>query len=430
MLCASLLDLLEDSGEILRKAQGLITGVVVLQSRTQKSGITGNHISVMIRGEEEISEDVALEGGEPSEEVHGHVHPDHEHHHDHDHEHHHDHDHEHHHDHDHEHHHDHDHEHHHDHDHHHHTGYREICDMIDKMAVSEKVKRNAKEVYNRIAQAEASVHGTDIDHIHFHEVGSLDAVFDVTFFCMLMEEIAPERVIVSPIHVGSGNVRCAHGILPVPAPATAFLLNGVPYYSGEIRGELCTPTGAALLTHFATEFGSMPVMKVDKIGYGMGNKDFPAANCVRAFLGDTAKSEKKMVEIDFNVDDMTSEAVAYAQEKLFEAGAVEVFLTPVHMKKGRMGFLFTVICSEDVKEGVVKCAFAHTSTIGMREKDCRRYTLDRKIEEEETPFGVIRKKISSGYGVKKEKYEYDDVADAARRSGLSISEVLRQLEVK
>lgn len=302
--------------------------------------------------------------------------------------------------------------------------------MIDKMAVSEKVKRNAKEVYNRIAQAEASVHGTDIDHIHFHEVGSLDAVFDVTFFCMLMEEIAPERVIVSPIHVGSGNVRCAHGILPVPAPATAFLLNGVPYYSGEIRGELCTPTGAALLTHFATEFGSMPVMKVDKIGYGMGNKDFPAANCVRAFLGDTAKSEKKMVEIDFNVDDMTSEAVAYAQEKLFEAGAVEVFLTPVHMKKGRMGFLFTVICSEDVKEGVVKCAFAHTSTIGMREKDCRRYTLDRKIEEEETPFGVIRKKISSGYGVKKEKYEYDDVADAARRSGLSISEVLRQLEVK
>ena len=185
--------------------------------------------------------------------------------------------------------------------------------MIDKMAVSEKVKRNAKEVYNRIAQAEASVHGTDIDHIHFHEVGSLDAVFDVTFFCMLMEEIAPERVIVSPIHVGSGNVRCAHGILPVPAPATAFLLNGVPYYSGEIRGELCTPTGAALLTHFATEFGSMPVMKVDKIGYGMGNKDFPAANCVRAFLGDTAKSEKKMVEIDYNVDDMTSEAAAFAQ---------------------------------------------------------------------------------------------------------------------
>ena len=403
MLCASLLDLLDNPAEMIRTAGNLVPGVEVALSCTQKCGITGNHVSVVIGGTEEVSQDVSLADGAVEETVHEHVHV---HHHDHGHEHHHDHEHE------------------HEHSHHH-TGYEEICGMIDGMAVSDRVKSDAKAVYRRIAEAESFVHGSDIDHIHFHEVGSLDAVIDVTLFCMLMERIAPDQVIVSPIHVGSGEVRCAHGILPVPAPATAYLLKGVPSYSGTIRGELCTPTGAALLTHFATAYGSMPVMSTEKIGYGMGNKDFPVANCVRVFLGEASAEAPQMYEISFNVDDMTAEAIAFAQERLFEAGAVEVFLTPVTMKKGRPGLLFTVICRADERESVVKCAFTHTSTIGMREKPCSRYTMQREILRRNTVFGEVRSKHSSGYGVSKDKYEYEDIARIAKENGLSISEVLR-----
>ncbi len=399
MLCASLLDLMDSPDEMIRAARDLVPGVEVILSRTQKCGITGSHVSVVIGGTEEVSQDVSLADGAVAETVHAHVHGHH-----------------------HEHHHDHEHEHEHS---HHHTGYEEICGMIDGMAVSDRVKSDAKAVYRRIAEAESYIHGSDIDHIHFHEVGSLDAVIDVTLFCMLMERISPDQVIVSPIHVGSGEVRCAHGILPVPTPATAYLLKGVPSYSGTIRGELCTPTGAALLTHFATAYGSMPVMSTEKIGYGMGNKDFPVANCVRAFLGEASAEAPQMYEISFNVDDMTAETIAFAQERLFEAGAVEVFLTSVTMKKGRPGLLFTVICRADEREAVVKCAFTHTSTIGMREKPCSRYTMQREILRRNTVFGEIRSKHSSGYGVSKDKYEYEDIARIAKKNGLSISEVLR-----
>lgn len=158
-----------------------------------------------------------------------------------------------------------------------------------------------------------------------------------------------DRAIVSPVHVGSGTVRCANGILPVPAPATALLLEGVPIYGGSIRGELCTPTGAALLTHFADGFGPMPQMAVERIGYGNGNKDFPVANCVRAFLGSAEEAKPAMYQLDFNVDDMTPEAVSFAMERIFDAGAVEAFGTPIQMKKGRPGFLFTILTKEEGK---------------------------------------------------------------------------------
>ena len=189
-----------------------------------------------------------------------------------------------------------------------------------------------------------------------------------------MEELAPEQVVCSPIHVGSGQVRCAHGILPVPAPATAHILREVPTYGGSVRGELCTPTGAALLKYFVNSFGPSPVMRVEKIGYGMGSKEFEAMNGVRALLGETEEAGDSVLELRCNLDDMTPEAVGFAQEQLLKAGVLEVYTTPVGMKKNRPGILLTCLCRPEDKEKALSTLFAHTSTLGVRESLCSRYT--------------------------------------------------------
>ena len=273
--------------------------------KSVKCGVTGTHMKVLVHGQEE---------GHVSHENHEHSHDHHGHHHEHDHEHEHTHDH-------------HDDNHHHD-AHHHHHGVNDIKEMIQALAVSDKVKEDALAVYQIIARAESQVHGVEMDQIHFHEVGTLDAIADVVGNCILMETIGAEKIIVSPIHVGSGNVHCAHGILPVPAPATALILQGIPYYSGSINGELCTPTGAALLKYFATEFGPMPVMQVNHIGYGMGYKEFEQANCIRVMLGETVEKEQgpdgQVLELACNLDDMTGEEIGFAAELLLEAGALDV----------------------------------------------------------------------------------------------------------
>ena len=196
----------------------------------------------------------------------------------------------------------------------------DIAHIVGHLDVPEKVKEDVLAVYGLIAQAESRAHGVPVEQIHFHEVGSLDAVADITAVCMLMAELAPEQVVVSPVHVGCGKVRCAHGVLPVPAPATAYILEDVPIYGGKIQGELCTPTGAALLKHFATRFGDMPVMRIRKVGYGMGKKDFEAANCVRVLWGETQEEAGQIVELSCNMDDMTGEEMGFAMDRLFEAG--------------------------------------------------------------------------------------------------------------
>ena len=256
MLTASLLELLPDPSSFVDRLNSLgLEGIRFSASPSVKCGITGTHMSVVINGEEEESLD-----------YHQHPHIDAAvHSHDHEHEHIHEHEHE--------------HEHIHNHDHaeehthsHRHSSLHDITHLVkDHLNVSDNVEEDVLAVYTLLAEAESHVHGTPVEQIHFHEVGSLDAVADITAVCMLMEELSPDQIVVSPIHVGSGKVRCAHGILPVPAPATAYILKDVPIYSGNIRGELCTPTGAALLKHFATSFGEMPVMRPKSIGHGMGN---------------------------------------------------------------------------------------------------------------------------------------------------------------
>ena len=369
MLTAALLELLPDSAGFVEELNALdIPGVRYTAEKCVKCGITGTHISVTVHGEEEESDH-----------------------------------------------------------HHHHGGMGDIRDIVSGLPIPTMVKLDILSVYEEIAQAESHVHGVPVEQIHFHEVGTMDAIADVTAVCLLLHRLAPDKIVVSPVHVGSGQVRCAHGILPVPAPATAYLLRGIPIYGGEIMGELCTPTGAALVKHFATEFGDMPVMKVHAIGYGMGRKDFPRANCVRALLGESADPAEGIVELRCNVDDMTGEAMGFALERLLESGALDAFTTPIGMKKSRPGVLITVLCREEQKESMVRLILKHTTTLGVREFPCQRYTLSRSVETVDTPYGPVRKKVSSGYGIRREKYEYEDLVKISREQNCSIAEVLAKI---
>lgn len=414
MLNAALYELLDDEKKKLyaEKMNSLgLEGVAVTPEKSVKCGIVGTHMRVEI------------EGAEEHEHHHGHEH---EHHHEHEHEH----EHEHHHEHEHEHHHEHEHEHEHEHHHHHHSSPSDIEHIISHMPVSDAVKEHAKAVYGLIAEAESHAHGVPISEIHFHEVGTLDAVADVVGCSLLMELIAPEKVIASPVHVGAGHVHCAHGILPVPAPATAFILRGVPIYGGEIPVELCTPTGAALLKHFVSEYRDMPPMSVSAVGYGMGRKELPRLNCVRALLGETAdeKDAERVFELVCDIDDMTPERIGFAMEELMAKGALDVTTQSVGMKKNRPGVRLTVLCNEERRAELLKLIFRHTTTIGVRERECRRYSLERHTDYVGTEFGAVRVKEAQGFGVAKCKYEYDDIAAIARERDLALDEVAEMID--
>ena len=433
MLTAALLELMPDPDAAVAELNGLgIPGVQFSKEAVSKCGIGGTHMTVKVHGEEE------------SEEMFHHHHEHHDHPHEHEHSHesacheHHDHLHEHEdHEHTHEHHHEHAHEHTHEHTHehgdaghthHHHSSLHDIEHIVcGHLNIPEQVKQDVMAVYGLIAEAESHAHGVPVTEIHFHEVGTMDAIADITAVCLLMNKIAPDQVIVSPVHVGSGHVHCAHGILPVPAPATAYILNGVPMYGGAVKGELCTPTGAALLKHFATRFGDMPVMRTEAIGYGMGKKDFEQANCIRAMLGETEDAGDSVLQLECNVDDMTAEELGFAMEAILAAGALEVYTVAAGMKKSRPGTLLSVLCHEAEKEKLVRVIFQNTTTIGVREHACSRYTLKRSFETVQTPYGEVQKKISSGYGVTREKYEYEDLARIAREQGMSLEEVRKSI---
>ncbi len=401
MLTAALFELLSDEKKkaFLDFINGLgLEGVRICAENVKKCGITGTHMKVSVNGHEE----------------HEHAH---EHHHDHgDHGHHHD-----------------DHGHHHDdgkeHDHHHgHASMSDIGKLLQGFDIDVKVRDDALNVYGIIAKAESIVHDTDIDQIHFHEVGTKDAVVDVLSVCCLMNEIKPDRIVVSPVCTGSGTVKCAHGILPVPAPATALILKDIPIYSGSIESELCTPTGAALLRYFADEFTKMPQMKVSSIGYGMGKKDFERANCVRALLGESADTEcvsepdEYVTVLSCNVDDMTGEEVGFAMERLLEEGAHDVFTVPINMKKSRPGIMIEVICAKTDTDRMIRLMFKHTTTIGVRQFEYKRNILSRHIIEKETNEGTIRIKESDGYGTGRSKYEFEDLARIARKKDISLRE--------
>jgi uncharacterized protein (TIGR00299 family) protein len=430
MLTAALLDLLEDSRPFLDKMNALGLPVRVTAEQALRRGVTGLRVSVKVHGVEEGEE----AGGEAPQ---GH---DHDHAHAHAHAHAHGQEHlpqglTHTHDHSHGHNHGHPHDHAHDHPHPPASSHgaapslSTLCPLIQTLPLSETVKANALAVYNLLAQAESHVHGVPVSEIHFHEVGTLDAVADILGVCLLLEALGPEVVRASPVHLGSGQVRCAHGVLPVPAPATAYLLRGVPVYGGGVAGELCTPTGAALLRHFVSDFGPMPLMRVEKIGYGLGKKDFEQANCVRAFLGEEgAAGQDAVVELSCNLDDMTPEAVAFAQEALLKAGALDVWTAPIGMKKGRPGLLLACLCPAGQEEALARLLFLHTTTLGLRRAQYQRYTLARRQDAAATAYGPVAIKRAWGYGVDRFKPEYADAARIAGETGRPLAEIIREAE--
>ena len=312
---------------------------------------------------------------------------------------------------------------------HHHGGHLgDIKAVIAALNMPRKARDDALAVYDLLAGAEAKAHGCEMEHIHFHELGTMDAVADVCAASLLMNELGADRVICSPVRTGFGTVKCAHGILPVPAPAAASLLQGVPIYAGDIEGEMCTPTWAALLKHFVSSFGVLPPMTVSAVGYGMGSRDFPQANCVRAMLGEDAG---EAVELECDVDDMTPEDAGYAMGVLRKAGALDVSWQPSGMKKDRPGMRISCLCRPEDRDGMVKLIFKYTTTIGIRETLCTRFVLKRRMGTAETPWGPVRVKISEGFGIQRRKPEFDDIAAISDRAGVSPAEVRRTItEVK
>ena len=395
MLLAALAGLFEEPEEAVLKLNALkIPDVEYKISDITKAGIRGKQMSVLVCG-----------GQEEGHEEHKYEHHE-RHHHEY-------------------------HEHHEHHEHHGHThaGLHDVEHIINSINASEKVKNDAKAVYNLIAEAESNAHGCPVEQIHFHEVGTMDAIADVTGVCYLLHELQIDKIIASAVRTGYGEVHCAHGILPVPAPATEYLLRGIPVYNGSIKGEMCTPTGAALLKYFVSSFGEMPVMQIEKTGYGMGKKDFEVINCIRAMLGTSTSvdTKGKICILSCNLDDMTPEAVGFAMEELFKAGALDVYTMPVNMKKNRPGILFNCICEPEQREEMIRLMFLHTTTLGIRETVCDRYTLERTIDIQNTPYGDVHIKRASGWGVLRSKPEYEDIAKIAREKGISFLQATEQI---
>lgn len=437
MLMSALYELMDETQkeEFLKRMNGLgLPGVSITPRQAVTCGISGTHMEVTVYGEEEHEpgdDHAGLHGdhhghehGETLHGCHGHGHGE-------------------------------MHGNHHGHEHggthpgHHHADPLHIAELIAGLYLPEKVRANAGQIYDAIAGAEAKAHGCPVEQVHFHEVGALDAVADVTGVCYAIYLLKPERIVVSPVHVGSGTVRCAHGIMPVPAPATANLLADVPMYGGSIRGELCTPTGAALLVHFADSFGDMPVMSKTSVGIGVGTKEFEQANCVRVFLGeaqsmketdetetageiaekqfkDAASGNGRIAELVCNIDDMTPEALAFATARLIELGALDAYTVAGTMKKGRPGWELTVLCETDRTDETAKNIMRETTTNGVRVRLCEKYFLTPGIETIQTERGKVRIKTAEGFGIRHEKPEYEDTAACARKAQIPYREAYEQ----
>jgi len=310
------------------------------------------------------------------------------------------------------------------HDHH---SLAEIRAAIGRSALSPAGKDRAVDLFDRLAEAESAIHDVPVDRIHLHEVGALDSIIDIVGAVHGMEWLGVDEVVVSPMNVGSGTVRCEHGEFPVPAPATARILAGAPIYAGAVRTELVTPTGALLLTGYATRFGALPPMRLDRIGYGAGSKDFRQhPNVLRVLVGttDAPPASDTIVVLECEIDDMNPQLFGPLMDRLYEAGALDVFYAPVQMKKNRPGTLVTVIATPERREALASVLFVESTTIGVRYREMQRERLERELRTVETPVGPIRFKVASRDGrVLNAAPEFEDVARAAAAAGVPVKDV-------
>ncbi len=313
---------------------------------------------------------------------------------------------------------------------HSHRSLSRIEEIIGGSTLVDPVKERSIRIFRRLGEVEAAIHQIPIEKVHFHEVGALDSIVDIVGACIGFNELGIEKIYCSPLNLGSGTVKAAHGVMPVPAPATAALVEGVPSYSEGPAVELTTPTGAAIVTTLAAEFGSMPAMKVSSIGYGAGDRDFEGrANLARVLVGETTSATEttQVYVIEANVDDMSPQLAGFARERLLEAGALDVTLAPVYMKKDRPGFLVSVLAKPEDREKLSEMLFAETTTLGVRMYAAERRVLERSWRTVETPYGEVRIKVASENGtVRNFAPEYEDCRKLALDRNVPLKEVLQQ----
>jgi uncharacterized protein (TIGR00299 family) protein len=312
--------------------------------------------------------------------------------------------------------------------HHHHRRLKDIREMIRGAELSGEVKRTAEGIFTRLAEAEGRVHGRSPEEVHFHEVGAVDAIVDIVGTALCLEMLGWPKVVASPMPTFHGYAKGSHGVFPLPAPATAELLRGIPWRKLDIEGELVTPTGAAIIREIAAGFGPLPAMTVESIGYGAGKSDFGIPNALRVMIGREAAVSVSPAEsvtvIETNIDDLNPQFYETAMERLFAAGALDVFLSPIQMKKNRPGTLLSVICDPDLAEAIAAVILAETSTFGIRISRWERICLERRWEEVVTEFGVIRIKIGERNGRPiTASPEYEDCKKAAAEHGVAVRHV-------
>jgi uncharacterized protein (TIGR00299 family) protein len=323
------------------------------------------------------------------------------------------------------------HDHHHDHHHHHdHRHLSEINRIISSSSLDDRVKDRAQAIFQRIGEAESKIHDIPIETVHFHEVGAIDSIVDIIGACIALDALKIDRIVASPLHVGSGTFVCAHGTYPVPGPATTELLKGVPNYSRDIEGELVTPTGAAIVSTLAEGYGQMPMMRVDRIGYGAGTRDYPKfPNALRAIIGeleeDADRTPATVTVIEASIDDLNAQVFGHLMERVLEAGALDIFYTPVQMKKNRPGVLLTLLCKPEDRQRMCDIVFRETTTLGVRHRTEQREILKREFVEVETEYGRIRIKVSRAKDgrVMNSSPEFEDCRSAAEKHQVSLRDV-------
>lgn len=311
-----------------------------------------------------------------------------------------------------------------DHNHHDHRNLKDITYIIENSELAQSVKDMSIKIFNRIAEAEAKIHCKDIDEVHFHEVGAVDSIIDIVGASICINLLHIDKMVSSAVNTGYGFVNCQHGIIPVPAPATVELLKGIPVYSLDIKTELVTPTGAAILSTLCSSFGPIPDMTVEKAGYGLGKKDLEIPNLLRVIIGDQKKNEGYVCMIECNIDDMDNELYEHVMDKLFKAGALDVFLTNIIMKKSRPAVKLSILSEPCDVDKLTDIVFSETSTIGIRKYNVERETLNRNVVPVKTTFGEVKIKVSYHDG-KLVNYapEYEDIKKAAFESGVPAKQV-------
>ncbi len=304
----------------------------------------------------------------------------------------------------------------------------DIKKIIENSDLSDNVKQVSVKIFTRLAEAEARVHNEPIDHVHFHEVGALDAIVDVVGAAICFDSLKVDRFVCSPLHVGSGMVQMAHGRFPIPPPAVAELLKGVPFYSSDIKGELLTPTGAAIITTVCSEYGPIPQMNTERLGYGAGTREYPAfPNVLRVLVGETEANlhaDERLWMLETNLDDASPQIIGHVMDRVLELGALDCFFTPVQMKKNRPGVLLSVLCGPNEKEAIMKLLFVETTTLGVRSYEVVRRALQRSVVQVETQYGPIDVKVAQLDGrVVNEMPEFEQCRAAALKANVPLKVV-------